>query len=282
MPLVPRAAHNARAEFFFFIWWIWWGWFIDFITIFIFVLIVFYLIISLVFIMILAWNKLNTVINSKRSLSHESILAKRLIFFALLVPFSSPEGLFPLIVYSVYTQMLRICANPTKKVLLRSYDKGFVYGCSFKLLTTRYYSGCIEKVVLRSSSQGNCKLDPNWVTGFVDGEGCFHLSIPHRKDRKPEWGPQPGFTIVLHEKDKPLLDLIKNFLGVGHLTKQGVYSHSISSNINKRIKNNNEVLQKILPINQKTSGLWALMQNSGAHRKGRASYFRRFAFNCRT
>ena len=210
-----------RARNFFFIWWIWWRWFIDFITIFIFVLIVFYLIISLVFIMILAWNKLNTVINSKRSLSHESILAKRLIFFALLVPFSSPEGLFPLIVSSVYTQMLRICANPTKKVLLRSYDKGFVDGCSFKLLTTRYYSGCIEKVVLRSSSQGDCKLDPNWVTGFVDGEGCFHVSIPQRKDRKPGWGVQPGFTIVLHKKDKPLLDRIKNFLGVGRLTKQG-------------------------------------------------------------
>ena len=111
--------------------------------------------------MILALNKLNTVVNYKRSLSHESILAKRLIFFALLVPFSSPEALFRLIVSSVYTQMLCICANSTKKVLLPSSDKGFVEGCSFKLLTTRYYSGCMEKVVLPSSSQGDCKLDPN-------------------------------------------------------------------------------------------------------------------------
>ena len=49
--------------------------------------------------------------------------------------------------------------------------------------TSRGFSTRNKKVVLRSSLK-NFKLDPNWVTGFVDGEGCFHVSITSRKHRK--------------------------------------------------------------------------------------------------
>jgi hypothetical protein len=30
----------------------------------------------------------------------------------------------------------------------------------------------------------NNKLNPNWITGFVDGEGCFKVYLNKRKDRK--------------------------------------------------------------------------------------------------
>ena len=54
-------------------------------------------------------------------------------------------------------------------------------------------------------SLDNFKLVPNWVTGFVDGEGCFTVSITQRKDIKLGWHVKPSFTIGLHKKDKPLL-----------------------------------------------------------------------------
>ncbi|KAF2647138.1 homing endonuclease [Lophiostoma macrostomum CBS 122681] len=52
------------------------------------------------------------------------------------------------------------------------------------------------------------KLDPNWVTGFVDAEGCFSVIIEisqifKRKERI-------SFEINLHEKDKDILYKIKS------------------------------------------------------------------------
>ena len=33
----------------------------------------------------------------------------------------------------------------------------------------------------RRSDHETFKLDPNWVTGFVDGEGCFHVEVIKNK-----------------------------------------------------------------------------------------------------
>ncbi len=57
----------------------------------------------------------------------------------------------------------------------------------------------------------NNKLDPNWVTGFVDGEGCFNVHIDKRKDRKSGWYIQACFQVALHSRDKDLLLQIKSF-----------------------------------------------------------------------
>lgn len=57
------------------------------------------------------------------------------------------------------------------------------------------------------------KLDPNWVTGFVDAEGCFSviIEIPERL----KWKVRISFEINLHEKDKDILYKIQSFFGVG-------------------------------------------------------------------
>ena len=80
-------------------------------------------------------------------------------------------------------------------------DPFFVIGpvTSSKLPTTRYLSAS------SSSDREIYKLHPEWVTGFVDGEGCFHLSITSRKDRKLGWEVRLCFEIHLNEKDFALL-----------------------------------------------------------------------------
>ena len=87
-------------------------------------------------------------------------------------------------------------------------------------LSTRSYSAYSRKVVMRSDREIS-KFDPNWITGFVDGEGCFHVTITQRKDRKLGMGVQPQITIGLHEKEKALLEEIKNFFSVGKIYKHG-------------------------------------------------------------
>ena len=59
------------------------------------------------------------------------------------------------------------------------------------------------------------KLDPGWVTGFVDGEGCFHVGINSQPEMKVGFQVLPEFTVVQHERDVQLLHAIKQFFGCG-------------------------------------------------------------------
>ncbi len=59
------------------------------------------------------------------------------------------------------------------------------------------------------------KLAAEWVTGFVDGEGCFHVGINVHPDMTSGHQVLPEFTVVQHERDAQLLHAIKSFFGCG-------------------------------------------------------------------
>jgi hypothetical protein len=56
----------------------------------------------------------------------------------------------------------------------------------------------------------NNNLNPNFLSGFVDAEGCFHISIVDRAELKTGKSVRVIFQISLHKKDKALLDQIRN------------------------------------------------------------------------
>ena len=64
------------------------------------------------------------------------------------------------------------------------------------------------------------KLKPSLFTGFVDAEGCFNVSIYKDNKFNTGWRIKLNFSIILHEKYKPLLEQIKILLKVGSITKQ--------------------------------------------------------------
>ena len=59
------------------------------------------------------------------------------------------------------------------------------------------------------------KLDAGWVTGFVDGEGCFHIGIARHPEMKAGFQVLPEFTVVQHERDVKALYGLKSFFGCG-------------------------------------------------------------------
>ncbi len=59
------------------------------------------------------------------------------------------------------------------------------------------------------------KLDAEWVTGFVDGEGCFHVGINPHADMRCGYQILPEFTVVQHERDVELLRAIREFFSCG-------------------------------------------------------------------
>ena len=65
---------------------------------------------------------------------------------------------------------------------------------------------------------------PNFITGFVDGEGCFEIAIQTKNlgAKGVRYNYNFRFSISQHKKDRALLEEIqKYFGGVGSVTKLG-------------------------------------------------------------
>lgn len=65
------------------------------------------------------------------------------------------------------------------------------------------------------------QLNPWFLTGFADAEGCFSIKITKNDKLKTKWRVRPVFSITLHLKDLSLLTEIKNTLKVGNISKSG-------------------------------------------------------------
>jgi hypothetical protein len=57
-------------------------------------------------------------------------------------------------------------------------------------------------------------LHPYYLTGFIDGEGCFNLTISQNSELAVGWHVIPTFKISLHNKDRALLEYIQRSFGV--------------------------------------------------------------------
>ena len=67
--------------------------------------------------------------------------------------------------------------------------------------------------------------NPQFITGFTDGEGCFSIAISKDNKYKCGWRIKLVFVVALHSKDKVVLDCFKNYFKVGEVTKQGSRSY---------------------------------------------------------
>ena len=59
------------------------------------------------------------------------------------------------------------------------------------------------------------QLDPQWIVGFVDGEGCFHVSVNPHAEMSVGFQVLPEFTVVQHERDVQILHGLKTYFGCG-------------------------------------------------------------------
>lgn len=86
----------------------------------------------------------------------------------------------------------------------------------------------------------NLILDPSWVTGFTDAEGCFSVILTKRPNLK--WRIMVSFEINLHYKDLSILYSIRDFFGVGT-----VYSSPNRSLCVYRVSKIDDLINVIIP-----------------------------------
>jgi hypothetical protein len=62
------------------------------------------------------------------------------------------------------------------------------------------------------------RLEPQWVVGFVDGEGCFHVAFNRQPKMSLGWQVLPEFRVVQHKRDEQVLARLQQFFGCGSVT----------------------------------------------------------------
>ena len=64
--------------------------------------------------------------------------------------------------------------------------------------------------------------DLRWyISGFVDGDGCFTVSIHKSKYLKLGWNINPLFQVYQHKDNSKILSVIKDEFGCGNISKKG-------------------------------------------------------------
>ncbi len=63
------------------------------------------------------------------------------------------------------------------------------------------------------------ELNPDWVVGFVDGEGCFFVGVQRNPTVKIGYQVIPEFRVVQHSRDLDVLHALKRFFGFGRVCR---------------------------------------------------------------
>ena len=58
-----------------------------------------------------------------------------------------------------------------------------------------------------------------YISGYVDGEGCFTVTFNKRTKAKLGWELRPSFSVSQNEDRRQVLDLMREYFGCGHIRR---------------------------------------------------------------
>ncbi len=90
-------------------------------------------------------------------------------------------------------------------------------------------------------------LNPNYIVGFVDGEGCFSITLNKNGNRLPE--VRLIFEIELREDDEPILHEIQKVLKCGNIYRLEYERYAKwRPHVKLKVSNFPDISQKIIPF----------------------------------
>lgn len=89
------------------------------------------------------------------------------------------------------------------------------------------------------------KLHAQWICGFVDGEGCFHIAVNKNNKLKNAFQILPEFVVTQHKRDVQVLHALKAYWGCGVVRK----NHR--DRLCYRVRSQKDFFEKIIPFFEK-------------------------------
>lgn len=87
-------------------------------------------------------------------------------------------------------------------------------------------------------------INPDWLAGFVTGEGCFFINISTSASNKIGFQVFFLFALTQHTRDKSLLEAIKDYLDCGAVKE----SSSRMNVLTLKVVKFNDISEKIVPL----------------------------------
>ena len=106
-----------------------------------------------------------------------------------------------------------------------------------------------DKVSSRDNQQE--RLDPWWIVGFVDGEGCFSVSTFRNRTTRSNYQTLYEFVVTQGERSKSALEAIKNYFNCGNIYINRRYDNHNYNLLRYCVRKQSDLRDKIIPFFQK-------------------------------
>jgi hypothetical protein len=113
------------------------------------------------------------------------------------------------------------------------------------------------KNVLSADNQQERLIMSGWIVGFVDGEGCFSVSVFKNKTTKSGYQVMPEFVVTQGEKSLQSLQLLRKFFNCGNIYVNRRYDNHKENIFRYCVRSLNDLNEIVVPFfktyNLKTS-----------------------------
>lgn len=110
-------------------------------------------------------------------------------------------------------------------------------------------SGHTENVIGADNQQE--RLNPWWIVGFTDGEGCFSVSRFRNSTTKSGYQTLYEFVITQGEKSRSALEAIKSYFDCGHIYINRRYDNHNYNLLRYCVRKQEDLRNKIIPFFKK-------------------------------
>lgn len=83
---------------------------------------------------------------------------------------------------------------------------------------------------------------PEYITGYVDGEGCFTVTFNRKPKALLGWEFRPSFSVSQNEDRRQVLDIIQKYFGCGYIRRD--YA---DKTVKYEVRDHNDLMHKIIP-----------------------------------
>ena len=105
-----------------------------------------------------------------------------------------------------------------------------------------------SKNSLRADNQQvSKKINDDYFSGFVDGEGCFYVGFSKRKDLPIGWQIITEFHVSQNPGSKNVLEALRNRLGCGYLKPNHAKSSTDKTWV-LIVKDRKDLQEKVIPF----------------------------------
>jgi len=95
------------------------------------------------------------------------------------------------------------------------------------------------------------RLDPWWIVGFVDGEGCFSVSRFKNHTCKSGYQTLYEFVITQGESSREAMEAIKKYFSCGHVYINRRYDNHREHLLRFCVRRQDDLKTKIIPFFRK-------------------------------